>query len=291
MNKCRGCGITLQNKDANLLGYTKDLTNKYCERCFKTIHYNIERKVNNIDNEKIIAKINKLGYYTIFLTDFLSINAKLIAVFKSIHNPKALVINKCDLIPDNLKLEHLEINLKKVYDIENPIFFISAKNKMYLERINSIIATFEKVIFCGETSSGKSTLINMITNSNLTTSKYNNTTLDFIKIKKDNYLIYDTPGLFITKQGYDKIKVVIKKLSNDFTLTIGNLKLRGQGNLTCFLASDIPVFSKKEVVNLNKELTIKKASDLILEKGFIFSKGNAQIKINRDIEIRDSIIK
>ena len=41
--KCVGCGITLQSKDINNLGYVpkeKENDAKYCERCFKLIHYN-----------------------------------------------------------------------------------------------------------------------------------------------------------------------------------------------------------------------------------------------------------
>ena len=38
MSKCIGCGIALQNTDKEKLGYTKNLENKYCERCFKTLH-------------------------------------------------------------------------------------------------------------------------------------------------------------------------------------------------------------------------------------------------------------
>ena len=50
MNRCVGCGITLQNKNPNELGYTKKIDNLYCERCFKTIHYNEEKIISNFDN-------------------------------------------------------------------------------------------------------------------------------------------------------------------------------------------------------------------------------------------------
>ena len=43
MNKCLGCGATLQSTNKNVLGYIKEdkLNNSnYCERCFKVIHYN-----------------------------------------------------------------------------------------------------------------------------------------------------------------------------------------------------------------------------------------------------------
>ena len=39
MSKCVGCGISMQDSNKNALGYTPNIDNKYCERCFKTIHY------------------------------------------------------------------------------------------------------------------------------------------------------------------------------------------------------------------------------------------------------------
>ena len=50
MSKCIGCGITLQDQKKDMLGYTPSINNPYCERCFKTIHYNENIKINNLDN-------------------------------------------------------------------------------------------------------------------------------------------------------------------------------------------------------------------------------------------------
>ena len=175
MSKCIGCGVKLQNTNKELKGYINDLNNKYCARCFKTIHYNENIKVDNLNN---------------------------IDIYKEINNQKILVINKSDLIPSNLILNHLQDNLKKIYLIEEDIIFISAKDNFNLNIITNIINKYQNIIICGETSSGKSTLINKISNSILTTSKYNNTTLDFIKVKYNNGYIYDSPGLIINSKKY-----------------------------------------------------------------------------------------
>ena len=292
MSKCIGCGITLQTDYPDELGYTNKITSKYCARCFKTINYNAEIKVKGPDNLKIIKKINKMGLYTIFITDLLSINKSLIDIFHMIKNDKILIINKCDIIPDNLKLEYLEENIRRIYNIKD-VKFISAKKKLYLDSIVSLIELHKDVIICGETSSGKSTLINNLVNSNLTTSKYSNTTLDFIKIKSGVYTLYDTPGLIVSNTfSYDKINVLIKKLSKEFTITINDLKLRGSGNITCFFKENVSISSKKEGIALKNEYIIDKPKDIIISgNGFIFVKGNAQIITNKDLEIRDSIIK
>ncbi len=292
MSKCLGCGITLQDQKKEMLGYTPNLKNPYCERCFKTIHYNENIKIDNIDNDNIIKKINKLNKFTIFITDLFSLNNKVINSYSQINNPKILVLNKCDLIPNNLKLEHLEENIKKIYNLSEEVIFISAKQKMYLNYLKDLITYFKEVIFCGETSSGKSTLINNLLDTNLTTSKYQNTTLDFIKLKKDNFIIYDTPGLcFNNKISYDQIKVYIKKLVSDFILSIDNIKLSGIGNATLYLDSNIVIKSRKENINLDYVYKIEKPTDILIPGGFIFIKNKGVINSNQELELRDSIIK
>lgn len=292
MSKCIGCGIKLQNLDKEKLGYTKNLDNKYCERCFKTIHYNQEKKIENIDNLKIINKINKLEYTTLFITDLLSINKKLIDVFRSINNKKVLVINKCDIIPDNLKLEHLEENIKRVYNIDDEICFISAKKEYNLNKIINYIEDNKNVLLCGETSSGKSTLINKLIGSNLTTSKYSNTTLDFIRLKYMDYIIYDTPGIVINenKKVVENIKILTKQLNDKYVLIIGNLKLKLNGNITIVIDKNIIVNSKKEDCKLEYENNIEYSSEIELENGFIFVKNPCIIKSNQKLMVRKSII-
>ncbi len=292
MRKCIGCGIILQNTFKEKLGYTKNLDNLYCERCFKTIHYNEEKRINNLDNYKIIDKINKLGKFTIFITDLVSINKKLIDIYKSINNEKILIINKCDIIPENVKLEHIEENIQSTYHIKEKIYFISAKKEMYLNKIINIIKINKEIILCGETSSGKSTLINKLIGSNLTTSKYNNTTLDFIKLKYLDYVIYDTPGILINelKQNTEKIVIKTKQINDKFVLNIGDLKINGNGNLTLFIPDYINVSSKKEnIENFSNEKVLDN-QDLVLDSGFIFIKKGMNIKINKNLEIRNSII-
>lgn len=292
MSKCIGCGITLQNDFINELGYTRELDNLYCERCFKTIHYNEEKKVNNLDNSKIINKINKLGYVTLFITDLVSINKDLIKVFKSINNKKILVINKCDIIPNNLKLEHIEENIKNSFNINDDVCFISAKKEYNLNKIIKEIEENKNVILCGETSSGKSTLINKLVGSNLTTSKYNNTTLDFIKVKYLNYIIYDTPGIMINENKKSTEKIIIKPLNlNDkYILSIGDYQFRCNGNVTLLVTDNVKISTKKSDVVLKNKMNIKGSTDIELDNGFIYIKNSCIIESNIELGVRKSII-
>lgn len=293
MSKCVGCGIKLQDKFKDKLGYTKKLDNLYCERCFKTIHYNEERKIDNFNNDDILEKINKLNKSTIFISDFLSLNTEVIKIFKKIKNKKILVINKCDLIPNNIKLQHIEENIKNSFDLYDDVFFISAKLKYNLNKLIDFIEEEKNVIICGETSSGKSTLINKLISSNLTTSKYSNTTLDFIKLKYMDYVIYDSPGLVInsSKKNVTNIKVITKVLKNDYNVIIDDIVINGSGNVTLFLDENVNVVSKKKKDEFQYKYSIKDREDIELDNGFIFVKNGFSISSNKELGIRDSIIK
>lgn len=293
MSKCVGCGIKLQDKFKDKLGYTKKLDNLYCERCFKTIHYNEERKIDNFNNDDILEKINKLNKSTIFISDFLSLNTEIIKIFKKIKNKKILVINKCDLIPNNIKLQHIEENIKNSFDLYDDVFFISAKLKYNLNKLIDFIEEEKNVIICGETSSGKSTLINKLISSNLTTSKYSNTTLDFIKLKYMDYVIYDSPGLVINsnKKNITNIKVITKVLKNDYNVIIDDIVINGSGNVTLFLDENVNVVSKKKKDEFQYKYSIKDKQDIELDNGFIFVKNGFSISSNKELGIRDSIIK
>ncbi len=294
MSKCVGCGVKIQYEDENALGYSPKKESRYCQRCFKIRHYNLEIKVDNVDNSDIINKINKLKGYTLFVTDLLSINDSLINTFKSIKNNKALIINKCEILPKNLKLSHLEANIKRVYDISDEVIFISVRKSLYLNKIIDLIQDNKIVIMCGETGSGKSSLINKLFGSDLTTSEYDNTTLDFIKIKgEDNTIVYDTPGLIINsnKLNYFFTRCYTFKLNNKYVLKVDDLLIYGKGVVTLYLNQHADRSTFKRKVDLEYTNVINKNSDIIINNGFIFVKANANIKSNKELLLRDSIIK
>ena len=187
MSKCIGCGVILQNKDKNKVGYTpkeKITNNMYCERCFKINNYNTKfiTKLDNI-NSYIISNINKKAKYVLFLIDYLNISTETINTYHQIKVKKSLVISKLDIIPKSINKEKLINFLKTNYNIQDEIFFQSTKKNLNtLSLINYL-----------ETNN-----INGIYNdkvNKVTTSSIPNTTIDFIKIKvNDNLTIIDSPG-------------------------------------------------------------------------------------------------
>ena len=87
MNKCIGCGKTLQYEDINKIGYAVKGSD-ICKRCFDLTHYNKNIELNNyIDNNKLLEKINKKKIFTIFLCDilyFLMKQLKYMKIYKMI---------------------------------------------------------------------------------------------------------------------------------------------------------------------------------------------------------------
>ena len=53
MNKCIGCGSILQSDDNNKIGYTTNINNRLCERCFKIKNYNDYKLVSKSNNDYI----------------------------------------------------------------------------------------------------------------------------------------------------------------------------------------------------------------------------------------------
>ena len=60
MNKCRGCGVSLQNKNVNELGFVKNIDDELCERCFRIKHYNDYKRVIK-DNDYVLNILKKLS--------------------------------------------------------------------------------------------------------------------------------------------------------------------------------------------------------------------------------------
>ena len=101
MFKCNGCGVVLQDKDNNELGYTINLDNDLCERCFKIRNYNDYKFVikDNNDFINILKNINTNNDLVVLVVDLFNINKNIEDVSKYLNNDILLVLTKRDILP------------------------------------------------------------------------------------------------------------------------------------------------------------------------------------------------
>ncbi len=292
MNKCIGCGKTLQYEDINKIGYAVKGSD-ICKRCFDLTHYNKNIELNNyIDNNKLLENINKKKIFTIFLCDILSLSNETIKIYENIQNDKVFVLTKVDILPKNIKYESIIRNIENSFKIKPLIF--SYKNTKLKNNLFSLIEKHKKVLITGIVSSGKSTLINTLFDENITVSHYRNTTLDFIEINKDNLTIIDSPGFdtkVITERSKNVLKEKIINLKKGFELTIDNISLYSDDDINiCIFMPNLMVKTYKNK-DKYKMVKINNNTDLVFDNFFIYFKKGATIYLNNDsFNLRESII-
>lgn len=299
MTKCVGCGIKLQEKDKNELGYTPNLNNELCERCFKLKNYNIlTNKGINIDNDKLINKINELNTCVLFLVDFINLDSEVIDAYKKIKSKKILIITKADIIPKNIKYQKLIQNIKNIYDIKEDLILTSSKTKLNIKTITKICLEEKNICLAGFTNAGKSSLINALVGSDITVSKKSNTTQDFIKLNVDGINIYDAPGFMSNINRENIPRSIIRPITYQFPskhyLLIQDIKLNilENANFTIYVGNEANIIRRKENENVECKIIVPKNSDVII-KGFCFInfKNTCMISLNtKDYEIRPSIV-
>ena len=108
MNKCTGCGVTLQNTNSKELGFTKNITSSLCERCFRIINYNEYKEVIKQNSEfiQILKKIDSTKDLVLLVIDLLNVN-EYEKIIKNITNDKIVILTKRDLLPKSVKDEKL----------------------------------------------------------------------------------------------------------------------------------------------------------------------------------------
>src|SRR5574344_488722 len=313
--KCLGCGVIMQSTSPDEPGYipaNKLEDSDYCQRCFRLIHY-AKKVINkpNLDNKELLKVVNESNSCVFFLVDLFNINNEIINTFKSINRPKVLLINKSDLIPSGVKLFYLKDNIKTVYDIASDIVFISTKKDIskylftdFMQKNNT-----DSAYMLGYTNAGKSSLINKLSSSKITTSNMPNTTIDLITLKLDNYTIIDTPGFTLNKTFYqDNDWELIKRINASHTVKPITYQTKdnqiflieekiffrefGENSITFYLSNLIKL---KKIYKENTmkyiEINIPNNSDIVITNiGFINIKKECHIKINEEalnlIEVR-----
>lgn len=291
--KCLGCGAILQSDTKEKVGYIKEdkiETANYCERCFKLINYG-EFKEFVTDGKEYIdiyKNINKTNDLVLFLVDIFNINDSINIINEYINNNIILVITKFDIIPKSVKENKLKKKIKEYNFNKNilDIVIVSSKTNYNIDSLYEKILKYKttnNVYVCGNTNSGKSTLINKLIKNyssvdlNITTSILPSTTININEIKiDDNLTIIDTPG-FIEKDNISKfitpkelkrvmpsseIRPITYQIHEGTSLLIDNMLrieyVKGDKNsFTFYLSNDI-------IVSRINTMTNKRGTDLEL---------------------------
>ena len=274
MFKCNGCGVILQDKDKNELGYTVNLNNELCERCFRIRNYNDYKFVikDNNDFINILKNINTNNDLVVLVVDLFNINKNIEDISKYLNNDILLVLTKRDILPkscyDKKLLEYFNnYNL----NIVDSVIISSIKNYNF-DELYSKINNYKKsnnVYVVGFTNSGKSTMINKIlynysnNNTVITTSNLPSTTIDSIMVSvNDELTLIDTPGLL------DNGDIINYIDSNTLKKIIPNKELRP---ITYQIKDKQTIFIEDLVrldVLANNSLTIYMSNNLNIDRIF-----------------------
>ena len=307
MAKCQGCGAVLQNSSEDKEGYTNNLENKLCERCFKIVNYN-EYRFTAKNNEyylNILNNIQKTNDLVLLVTDFLNtIDLETL----NITNPIILVLAKRDIIPRSLDEDKLLKTISSKLNIIDKII-VGTTNNYNLDLLMDKIEKHKQsknVYVIGYTSAGKSTLINKIiqnygkVKTKITTSILPSTTLDLIDVKiNDNLTIIDTPGLLdegsmilntpgeilnkiMPKKEIKPVTIQVKKDQTIIVQNIFKLEVTGKTNLTFYMSNDLKIERYfKKIENLNNyhkyQIDILPNTDIVI-KGLGFIKATKECK-------------
>lgn len=324
--KCLGCGAFLQNDDINQDGYTTNINNDICERCFRIKNYGDYKQIekDNADFISILKRINDTKSLVVLVIDVLTISNKIEEITKYLKNDILLVLTKRDILPYSLKDEKL-VNYVDNFSLKVKETIILSSTKNYnmdtlYEKINEY-KTNNDVYVVGFTNAGKSTMINkMIYNYtdlkiDITTSILPSTTLDMIEIKlNDDLTLIDTPGIldkgnifnYLTKDDLKKIipnkeiKPITYQVHGSQYIYIDDfVKIDViDNNITLFFSNRLKIerLYKDRPVNLKENIIDLKIGEDIVISGLGFIKptksGIFKIYTLKDVEVytRPSLI-
>ena len=298
---CLGCGIKLQVKDKDKLGYVKDLDHDYCLSCFNLKYHN--RSDDDV-LKTLFPKVDKDGLI-LFITSSLHLNTLFSYDLNKFYptQKKILIINQIDLLPKNLNFDLWVEDFIKEARINRETFLeimpLSALKGHYLDILLETINHYHDgdTYLVGLQNSGKSTLFNRISKhleigKEALSSPKAGLTMEEIKLSFNGHYIIDTPGVyesgFISDYlSYDDYKNIIPnkrinpvtyQLEERQSVIVGGLLImsiiKGTKSSMTFYLGNINLHRTKydhvyERFNTHKGTLFKPVSNQVYEKKFL----------------------
>ena len=321
---CLGCGIKLQDENMLLDGYTMNLENDYCARCFRLKNYG-EYKLSTKNNDEyieILKSINETKDLVLYVVDIFNIERDINIIRNYIDNRILLVVTKRDVLPLSISDDKFKEYFSKLGLNYDDIVMISSNKNYNLDELFFMIKKYKSsknVYVVGHTNAGKSALINkIITNYSdnkreLTVSGLPSTTLNKITIDiNDDLTIIDTPGLIdignITNYVDPKelkiinpkkeIRPITHQVREDQSIIVGDYLridyLEGNRNsLTFFMSNELNIdkvgINNERLLDLaSNEIDVFYCEDLVINGlGFIkvMEKCKLRVYVNKEVEV------
>jgi ribosome biogenesis GTPase A len=198
---CVGCGAKL-SLNPNDVGYTKDLNMDYCMSCFRLKHYkdpmnyNHPRVIPSIKKNSLVLVISSVLYLDLLFTYPIKRYQEDIKI--------VYIINQLDLLPPQTNYDYLYKRIKEEANLYHApyedIILMSATHEDDVNRLKEYLLTYKNIndiYLLGVQNSGKTTLLNALTNSNLALVDVKaGLTQETITREFDHFKIHDLPGLY-----------------------------------------------------------------------------------------------
>lgn len=322
---CKGCGIVLQDDNMMQEGYTTDIENDLCQRCFRMKNYGEYQVVAKSNDEyiEILKSIGQTKDLVLYIVDLLNLDRDLSKIRDYIPNKILLVLNKRDVLPKSVSDEKIKEYIESLGLSFEDIAVISANKNYNIDLLLNKIKKYQtssKVYIVGNTNVGKSSLINKLLKNysdnpnELTISPLPSTTLNKITIElSDTITLIDTPGLvdrenlvnYVDSEVLKKInpKKEIKprtyQLKPNQCLIIGDLVrldyIEGEKNsFTVYVSNSLKVkrmnASKKDTLKDLKKTSIdlKYREDIVINGlGWVkvIHNGQVDVYLNKDVSV------
>ena len=298
---CIGCGVKLQDSNMLYEGYTPDLANDICSRCFKLRNYG-DYQVTTKSNEEyieILKSVNDTKDLVLYVVDLLNIEKDIKMIRNYITNRLILVLTKRDILPRSLNDDKIRAYFDNLgLDYQDLIIISSNKNYNMDELLHMIKKdkSSKYVYVVGHTNVGKSTLINKMVQNygdekyELTISPLPSTTLNKVNIKlTEDLILVDTPGLIdrgsiVNYVDFDTIKKINAKSEIDpytFQMKTGQCVIVDNLLRVDYLEGDKNSFTFFMSNDLDKDKKDSNRCDLLKD----LSKRTVEVGYHQDIVI------